>query len=124
MANVKMGHFHHVKAAGANAMFVSVMDRTMTEYLIPIYPAKGFVPPDGFGNLEEARGYQNLPFLEFQDVTAVNIGQNLEICTKQGHRFWWVLHPERGLQDELHQQDERGSCREDAGVPRSHSEVS
>jgi len=113
-----------VEAAGANHLFVSVMDATKTEYLIPIYPTDDFVPPVGFGNLEEAQGHANLHYLEFRGVTEVRIGKFLEIIDRNGHRFWWYLHPSRGSQDNgILDQDEHGSCREDAGVPASDLEV-
>lgn len=81
-------------------MFVSVLDATKVEYLIPIYPTDDFVEPEGFGDLSQAEGCSNLHYLEFQDVTEVRIGDYLEIFTRDGNRYWWYLHPARGSQDE------------------------
>lgn len=106
-------------AAGANDLFVSVLDASLTEYLIPIFPArKGGIKVVGeFGDLSQAQTSMPLFFLEIQEVTEVRFGEKLEIFTNNYDRYFWYLHPPKGSHDETLQSPT------DAGVQRHHEQA-
>ena len=94
MTNITLGAFYNVTAIGADENYVSILDDTGIEHLLPTYPHRHNRIPftGGFGDLSNALSPHHLDHLVLRDVTRVIASPEELIVITPNHNFSWKVH--------------------------------